>query len=126
VKLGRRIAVCVLVLLMWGETSGLARAFGPGSTVHCCCGTHASARPCPCPDCPVTILRAHDAGDHDTRLTAGRDCSGSRLDDPGILTVVALAVVTPSLAPPLTHAPATFPSAIAFTDRNPDVPRPPP
>ncbi|MDB4969558.1 MAG: hypothetical protein JWN44_5247 [Myxococcales bacterium] len=121
----RRLGVCVLVLLVLGETSGLARAFGPGSTVHCCCGTHASARPCPCPDCPVTMLRAA-AHDHATRLMAGRDCRGERSDDPGVLTVVALVAAAPALDAPLLRATLDFVSPSAILDRFSDVARPPP
>src|SRR4051812_36518695 len=93
-RLVRRVLALLLVLAVIGETSGVARAFGPGSTVHCCCGTHASARPCPCPDCPVTLHRAapHDIGD--AQLAAGRDCNGSTSDDAGVLSVLAVVADT--------------------------------
>jgi hypothetical protein len=114
-------------LLVIGETSGIARAFGPGSTVHCCCGTHSSARPCPCPDCPVLGVRAHDhAVDPDQRLTSGRNCTGATADDPGILTVVALALASASLALPSLHDQLSFATPSPLHDRAVDASRPPP
>ncbi|MCA1664522.1 MAG: hypothetical protein LC659_09670 [Myxococcales bacterium] len=90
-RLVRRVLVCLLVLVLVGETSGVARAIGPGTIVRCCCGAHATARPCPCPDCPVTLRRAaqHDVGA--ARLTAAHDCSGADAGDPGVLAVRAIA-----------------------------------
>ncbi|HEX6839787.1 MAG TPA: hypothetical protein VF334_24595 [Polyangia bacterium] len=126
-ELVRRVLVCLLVLVVVGETSGVARAFGPGATVHCCCGAHASARPCPCPDCPVTLRRAprHDLGA--AQLTPPRDCDGAGAGDPGVLHVVALApharfaVAIPAPAGALAFA---APSPLA--GRAVDVGRPPP
>jgi hypothetical protein len=123
----RRLLVCLLVFVVIGETSGVARAFGPGATVHCCCGAHASARPGPCPDCPVTLRRAprHDIGA--AQLTAAPDCTGADAGDPGVLHVVAIAPPAPLAV--ANRAPAT---ALAFAAPSPlrgravDVGRPPP
>ena len=125
--LARRTFALLLVLVVVGETSGVARAYGPGATVHCCCGAHASARPCPCPDCPVTLRRAprHDIGA--AQLSAARECDGADAGDPGTLHVLAI-------APPVRFAVATpAPTgALAFAAPSPlrgravDVGRPPP
>ena len=123
----RRVLVCLLVLVVVGETSGVARAYGPGATVHCCCGAHASARPCPCPDCPVTLRRAprHDVGA--AQLTAPRDCDGASAGDPGVLHVVAIApharVAVAILAPAGALA---FAAPSPLSGRAVDVGRPPP
>jgi hypothetical protein len=123
-RLVRRLLACVLLLLVVGETSGVARAFGPGSTVRCCCGPHASARPCPCPDCPVMRLRAHR---HEASAAAlGRNCSGPRDDDPGILSIVALAVTPPALAVDRIGVAFALASAPAPRVRWLDAARPPP
>ena len=45
-----------------------------------------AARPCPCPDCPVTLHRAPPRDEGDARLAAGRDCSGATADEAGVLT----------------------------------------
>ena len=119
--------VCLLVLVVVGETSGIARAIGPGETVHCCCGAHAAARPCPCPDCPVTLRRARPHNLGAAQLTAARDCSGGDAADPGVLAVRATAPegVFAIAAP---H-PRRFAYAVAtspFGTRAVDVGRPPP
>lgn len=123
----RRALVCLLVVALVGETSGVARAFGPGATVHCCCGAHASARPCPCPDCPVTLRRApaHDVGA--SQLAAARECDGADAGDPGVLHVVAVSPRAPSsiAAPPPTGALDSF-APSALRTRSVDPTRPPP
>lgn len=120
----RRLVAGLLVLLVVGETSGIARAFGPGATIHCCCGDHSVARPCPCPDCPVLLRRAHSH--QDARVVAARDCTGSSVDDPGVLQVVAVALALPSL-PSLAPAVAVrWTAPRAPSDRLPDSARPPP
>jgi hypothetical protein len=126
VRLLRRLFACALVLLVLGEASGVARAFGPGSTVRCCCGPHAAARPCPCPDCPVTRLRKPRHAD-EARLTADHNCAGTTVDDPGILQV--LAVVAPPLAPLAAPQPrGTIASSTPqpLRTRAVDIGRPPP
>lgn len=123
----RRVLVCLLAVIVLGETSGVARAYGPGATVHCCCGAHASARPCPCPDCPVTLRRAprHDIGA--AQLAAAPDCDGSALHDPGILHLVALASHAPfSVAAPAPHGALAFAAPSALCSRAVDIGRPPP
>ena len=122
----RRLLAGLLVLLVVGETSGIARAFGPGAIVHCCCGDHQSARPCPCPDCPVLLRRAHDHRHHDARLMTARDCSGASVDDPGVLRVVAAALAVPSLTSPSPRLAADFAAPRALADRATDPARPPP
>jgi hypothetical protein len=127
VRFLRRVFACVLVLLLIGESSGIARAFGPGATVHCCCGDHTSARPCPCPDCPVLRVRGHHHdGDAEARLAAGRDCSGGSADDPGILTVVAVAIVSLAVPVPSLRDTLTFAPPRSLRDRTVDAARPPP
>jgi hypothetical protein len=127
VRLVRRLFVLLLVIVVVGETSGVARAFGPGSSVHCCCGTHAAARPCPCPDCPVTLHRAapHDIGA--ATLAAGRDCNGAAADEVGVLTVLAIAphALYPFAAPAAVGA-AFFAPPSPLRGRAVDVGRPPP
>ncbi|HEX9100948.1 MAG TPA: hypothetical protein VF997_02025 [Polyangia bacterium] len=123
----RRVLVCLLVFVVVGETSGVARALGPGATVHCCCGAHASARPCPCPDCPVTLRRAprHDVGD--ARLGAAHDCAGATAGDPGVLHVVAIAPrarLAVASSPPTGRLAFAAPSPLR--GRAVDVGRPPP
>ncbi|HSN31816.1 MAG TPA: hypothetical protein VLU41_03960 [Ideonella sp.] len=126
-RLVRRTLVVLLVLVVVGETSGVARAFGPSATVHCCCGVHASARPCRCPDCPVALRRAlrHDLGA--AQLLATHDCDGNDGGDPGVLHVVAIAPRVPAAA----AAPSPM-DALAFAAPSPlrgravDVGRPPP
>ncbi|MGZ3439085.1 MAG: hypothetical protein ACXVDD_06205 [Polyangia bacterium] len=127
VRLCRRVLVLLLVLVVVGETSGVARAFGPGSSVHCCCGTHAAARPCPCPDCPVTLHRAPPRDEGDARLAAGRDCSGATADDAGVLTVLAVAPrpLFAVAAPELVGA-AYVAAPTPLRGRAVDVGRPPP
>ncbi|MCU1278854.1 MAG: hypothetical protein JWM53_2400 [bacterium] len=119
--------VLLLALVVVGESSGVARAFGPGSTVHCCCGTHSAARPCPCPDCPVTLHRAtpHDVGD--ARLAAGRDCNGSSADEVGVLGMLAVAphAIFAALAPDAIGA-AHVAAPSPLHGRAVDVGRPPP
>ncbi len=125
--LARRVLVLVLALVVVGETSGVARAFGPGATVHCCCGAHASARPCPCPDCPVTLRRAprHDLGD--ARLTAAPDCDGADAGDPGVLHVVAIAPAAPAaIGTPSPSRALAFAAPSSLCSRAVDVGRPPP
>jgi hypothetical protein len=128
VRLVRRVLVCLLVLVVLGETSGVARAIGPTETVHCCCGSHAAARPCPCPDCPVTLRRAapHDIGN--PQLTAARDCSGGGdAGDPGVLAVRAIApALFSALAAPHPRRFAYVAVASPFRTRAVDIGRPPP
>lgn len=123
----RRVLVCLLVLAFVGESSGVARAFGPGATVHCCCGAHAAARPCPCPDCPVTLRRAprHNLGA--PQFTAAPDCDGSGARDPGILHVVAVAPhARVAVAVPSPIAVLAFAAPSPLRTRAVDIGRPPP
>jgi hypothetical protein len=127
VRLARRIFAVAIVLLLVGESSGLARAFGAGSTIDCCCGPHSTARPCRCPDCPVSsrrTLHAAPTGDH---LFADHGCDGAGADEAGVLAVLAL----PLSAPPATAGPrfAGFVAALAVLVRSGralEVDRPPP
>jgi hypothetical protein len=97
--LARRAVACVLALLVLGEVSGVARAYGPGSSVHCCCGEHAAARPCPCAACLSRRVRSADgAAPAHSCLGAGRDCHGVSADDPGVLLVLAALSSPPALA----------------------------
>ena len=123
----RRALVCLLVLALVGETSGVARAFGPGATVRCCCGAHASARPCPCPDCPVTLRRAPARNAGPSHIGAARACDGADAGDPGVLHVVAVSPRAPfSIAAPFaTGALASFAPSPLRT-RALDPTRPPP
>jgi hypothetical protein len=95
VRLARRLFAIALVVLVAGESSGLARAFGPGSSITCCCGPHSTARPCRCPDCPVGLKRTQPLPANGDHLLADRDCDGASADDPGALTVLALPVAAP-------------------------------
>jgi hypothetical protein len=125
---GRRVLACLLALLVLGEVSGVARAFGPGATVHCCCGGHASARPCPCPDCPAAVVRAPRA--HGAPAQArldGRNCDGSSTtDDPGVLRVLAALPALSELSPAPVRGVVDFVPPVALSDRSPDPSRPPP
>ena len=126
-RLAYRFLAVAIVLLLVGESSGLARAFGPGSTIDCCCGPHSTARPCRCPDCPVSsrrTLHAAPAGDH---LFADHGCDGAGADEAGVLSVLAL----PFAPPPATAAPrvAGFVAALPVLIRSGralEVDRPPP
>ena len=61
-RLVRRVLVCLLVLVVLGETSGVARAIGAERRPCTAAAARTpSARPCPCPDCPVTLRRARAA-----------------------------------------------------------------
>jgi hypothetical protein len=123
----RRVLVLLLVLVVVGETSGVARAFGPGSSVHCCCGTHSAARPCPCPDCPVTLHRAPPSDAGDARVAAGRDCNGASSDDVGVLTVLAVAPrMIFAVAAPNPIGAAHVDAPTPLRGRAVDVGRPPP
>jgi len=127
VRLARQLFAVVLVLLVAGESSGLARAFGPGSSITCCCGPHSTARPCRCPDCPVSLRRKPQLAPHDDHLYSEHDCDGAHSDDPGALTVLAL----PVAAPPATAAPrftgfVVTPTVLVRSGRALEVDRPPP
>ncbi|HEY1585947.1 MAG TPA: hypothetical protein VGH63_09690 [Polyangia bacterium] len=126
-RLVRRTLVLLLVLVVVVETSGVARAIGPGETVHCCCGSHAAARPCPCPDCPVTLRRAapHDIGA--AQLSAAHDCSGGDAGDPGVLAVRAIApILALAVAAPRPRRFAYVVASAPVRTRAVDIGRPPP
>ena len=126
-RLVRRVLVLLLVVVVLGEASGVARAFGPGSSVHCCCGTHSAARPCPCPDCPVTLHRAAPRDVGDARLAAGHDCNGSAADEVGVLTMLAVAPHTMlAVAAPAPIGAAHVAAPTPLVGRAVDVGRPPP
>ncbi len=80
-----RVFIAALVLL---EGTGIARAFGHGGDVSCCCGEHSAARECHCHDCPVVKRRTLHAPDA-ARLDAARDCDGQVANDT-LLVMVAL------------------------------------
>jgi hypothetical protein len=123
----QRLFACVLVLLVIGESSGVARAFGLSSDVTCCCGTHASARPCGCRACPAAPHRHRLAAEGD-QLTATHDCDGGgHAAAPGVLAVRAL--------PPTLVAVVDLPALVGLiaratplcrAGRAVDVGRPPP
>lgn len=122
-----RLLVCLLLIVFVGETSGVARAFGAAATVRCCCGAHASARPCPCPDCPVTLRRAapHDLGS--ARFAAAAGCAGSAGDDIGLLRVAAVAPRAPFvLGRPAALVMRPVAASSVLRTRAVDVGRPPP
>lgn len=126
-QLARRLFACVLVLALLGETSGVARAYGPGAWVHCCCGIHSSARPCRCDTCPVAKLRTPAVEHDDGRVAGARHCDGSVAGDPGVLRVVATLTELP--APPslpLSLAATFFAEPTPLRGRAVDVGRPPP
>jgi hypothetical protein len=124
---GRRILACLLALIVLGELSGVARAFGPGATVHCCCGAHASARPCPCPDCPAGVGRAGRRHRPATPpVLDGRNCDGSHADDAGVLQVLAALPALPMLAALPVRRRDDLPIPLALHGRAPDPTRPPP
>jgi hypothetical protein len=125
VRLAQRLFACLLVALVVVETSGLARAFGPGATVHCCCGAHSSARPCPCPDCPVSLHRAPAHVD-ETRVATAPDCHGHHAGDPGVLTVLAIVAAPLALPIPTPLLARVFATPSTPPSRTVDVARPPP
>jgi hypothetical protein len=95
----RRLAACLLAVLVLAESSGAARALTDGATVHCCCGEHAAARKCRCSACPVALRGKARHADGD-RLAAARECHGEP-GDAGVLTVIALQLTAPfALAAP--------------------------
>lgn len=123
----RRLFACVLALVVVGEASGVARAMGRGARVRCCCGSHASARPCRCPSCPTTRVRARSFDPTDGHLCAARDCDGDGAADPGVLRVLA----TPAAAPPAPAAPCpprrlALAAPLPLRGRLLDAARPPP
>jgi hypothetical protein len=123
----RRAFACVLALVLLGEVSGVARAFGPGASVRCCCGAHASARPCPCPDCPAGRVRsAKGAAPRHSCLGAGRHCDGSSADDPGVLLMLAALPAPPALAAAAGAGRLDFAAPLPPRGRGLDPRRPPP
>lgn len=122
----RRVLVCLLALVVLGETSGVARAFGPGAIVHCCCGAHSTARPCPCPDCPVTLRRERPRDAGPSQLAAAHGCDGADASDPGVLHVVAVAPDLPAaVAAPSPTSTLRWPSPALLQTRSLDTNRPP-
>jgi hypothetical protein len=68
-------------------------------------------------------LTAH-TGDH---LLAGHDCDGASSDDPGVLSVVALALVLPpSTVMPSPVEACSAPAVLTRSGRAVEVDRPPP
>jgi hypothetical protein len=124
-RLGRRVLACLLTLLVLGEVSGVARAFGPGATVHCCCGAHMSARPCPCPDCPAARVRLPHKREA-ARLDAARNCDGASADDPGVLQVLAALPSPPAIVVTSTRAAVALVAPTRLRSRTLDPTRPPP
>lgn len=120
----RQIGVLFIVALLVVETAGVARAFGRGARVSCCCGTHATARPCKCKRCPAARQHARDDGGGD-RLAAGRDCDGDVVGDE---VLKPLAVVTRPLWPRLRRPGRRLPARVpaAPTVRLIEAERPPP
>jgi len=104
----RSLLACALALLLVGEASGVARAFGRGASVACCCGAHFAARPCPCPDCPSSTQRALTRAPSGARVDAGHACDGAGSDPAGVLQVLATLPAAPALA----AAPAARPSVL--------------
>lgn len=126
-RLVRRLLACLLALVVLGESSGVARAFGPGSTVDCCCGEHAAARPCHCATCPVTKLRTRSTDPADGHVCPPRDCDGHTAGDPGVLRVLATPTpALPALAAPLAFARVVFAAPLPLRSRILDAGRPPP
>ncbi len=125
-RLAPRIFACLLVVVVAVETSGVARAIGPAATVHCCCGAHASARPCPCPDCPVTLRRAAPKDVGDARIAADPGCDGHSAADPGVLTVLAVVAPLIAVVVPEPRAFVASYSRSSLHTRTLDVARPPP
>jgi hypothetical protein len=126
-QLVRRLLACLLALLIVGEVSGVARAYGPGSSVHCCCGAHLSARPCPCGACPSKRVRsAEGAAPAHSCLGVGRDCNGASLDDPGVLVMLAALPSPPSLAARTDGGRLDFAAPARPTERALEPRRPPP
>ena len=124
VFLGRLLAVLLAALVLL-EGSGLARAFGEGATVHCCCGDHSAARRCRCKACPTARRGATARADGD-RLAAARECDGVS-GDAGVLMIVAVPAPVTALLPvqpPAVRVFATAPPPLI--DRAPDFARPPP
>jgi hypothetical protein len=118
--------VLLLMTLVLVEGAGVARAFGSASSIECCCGKHAKARPCGCRSCPAKRGR-HDAA-ADTTLTERAPCSGGdTIDDGAILQVVAEAPAAPPLLSPAPPAGAIL--LVVVTEppsRVADPARPPP
>jgi hypothetical protein len=127
VRLAHRLLAVAIVLLLAGESSGLARAFGPGSSITCCCGPHSTARPCRCPDCPVSTRRTLHAAPPGDHLFADHGCDGAGADDPGVLTVLALPLTTPpATAGPRFAGVVATPALVIRSGRALEVDRPPP
>jgi hypothetical protein len=126
VRLVQRLLACLLVLLVVGESSGLARAFSQKSAVSCCCGSHWAARPCRCPDCPASARKrtVTPSGDH---LLADHDCDGAGSDDATVLSVVAVVMAQPSAArAPGPVAALRGATVLVRSGRAVEVDRPPP
>lgn len=83
----RRLTAALLCALVLVEGAGVARGFGRGTQVRCCCGTHASARRCKCKACPIAMRREGRVPAHDG-LAAGQSCAEQ--GDEAVLAVVAL------------------------------------
>jgi len=101
VHYAERVLLRVFSLLLIGlfvvETAGVARAFGRGSLTQCCCGAHATARPCHCRSCPAKRHRRAPEGP--ARLGADGGCHESLVVD-GTMVPLALRVAPPSLPMP--------------------------
>jgi hypothetical protein len=122
----RRLLVCLLALVVCGESMGVARAFGRASTVDCCCGAHAVARPCPCKSCPVARHAERRHAPDGDRLAPARACGGDA-SDPGVLSLLAPAAAPgPTLGAPRLVGRLTPPGVPPVRGRLLDAGRPPP
>lgn len=127
VRRSRALFACLLALVLLGESSGLARAFGPGTSVRCCCGEHQVARPCHCPSCPATRSERTSLQPEEQHLCAGRDCNGDSLNDPGVLRVLAPALERAALVfVPLASAHEMPAAPLPLRGRILELNRPPP
>jgi len=123
----RQLIVALLVVLLVAESSGVARAFGPGSIVTCCCGPHSAARRCKCLHCPVAQRDDHDH-DHErggARIAAAQDCDGNAPEE-AVLDVEALLITPIAVPTPAAMSLRATWSLPELADRLTEPTRPPP
>lgn len=117
----------LLSLLVVGESAGVARAMGLGSTVSCCCGRHVIARPCPCSTCPAR-RRLVESSDGHAHASAAVIPVGTCMpsSEAGVLAVLATPTIAPAFFVPRLVAELALETPLALRSIAIETARPPP